>query len=347
MPAPELRIQNRTAYLRKAIRTPNFGSESVLTRDAFTFVELWLRRNCEAALPYWAQAKNYFEGSLALPPEASPLTLYYAFLNAAKALLKVKGVAFSERHGVSGEFDPTARRALSNEVVKIQDSGIVAALAAYLEEPEPMAEHTMKDLLGNLPYIHRAFRHTYASQTELFIPLVKPVYRQHPTDPYVWFSAEIHGRFADKRTLRTLPERFEVDAGWKASCVIRTKKRVKWSKRGDSAVDREAAWKRLCTLHRTTRLEVKHISGQLDYWYLKRPGSPTRPLRRYDMTIAMAAMHRLSELSRYDPRGLVSYLGGKENWLISEFIQLAPKQFMDELVCEMTSLELRLPGVRP
>jgi hypothetical protein len=240
-----------------------------------------------------------------------------------------------------------SRRALSNEVVKFQNSGIVSALAAYLDEPETATGHTMKELLGNLPYIHRAFRHTYASQTELFIPLVKPVYRQHPTDAYVWFSAEVQGRFADQRTLRALPSRFEVDAGWDEKCVIRTRKRVKWCRRGNSKQDREEARKRLWHLHKTTRLDVKCISGALDYWYLKRPGSPTAPIRRYDMTIAMAAMHRLRELSRYDPKGLVRYLEGKENWLISEFIQLAPRQFLDELVCEMTSLEIRLPGVRP
>jgi len=61
----------------------------------------------------------------------------------------------------------------------------------------------------------------------------------------------------------------------------------------------------------------------------------------------MAAMHRLSELSRYDPRGLMSYLEGRENWLMTEFIELAPAQFIDELVCEMTSLEFASAGIRP
>jgi hypothetical protein len=38
---------------------------------------------------------------------------------------------------------------------------------------------------------------------------------------------------------------------------------------------------------------------------------------------------------------------GKENWLLTEFIELAPMQFIDELVCEMTSLEFGTPGIRP
>jgi YaaC-like protein len=61
----------------------------------------------------------------------------------------------------------------------------------------------------------------------------------------------------------------------------------------------------------------------------------------------MAAMHRLSELSRYDPAGLIRYLDGKENWLLTEFIDLAPMQFIDEPVCEMTSLEFASPKIRP
>jgi hypothetical protein len=56
MPAPELRLKNRTAYFRKAIRTPDFGSDRVLARDAFQFAELWLKRKCSTALPFWEQA---------------------------------------------------------------------------------------------------------------------------------------------------------------------------------------------------------------------------------------------------------------------------------------------------
>jgi hypothetical protein len=51
--------------------------------------------------------------------------------------------------------------------------------------------------------------------------------------------------------------------------------------------------------------------------------------------------------SRYDPAGLIHYLEGRENWLLTEFIELGPMQFIDELVCEMTSLEFGSPGIRP
>jgi len=92
MPAPELRIGNRTAYFRKAITTPNFTSERVLARDAFQFAELWLKRKCPDALPHWDQARSYYQASTNLPAQSSPLTSYYCFLNAVKSLLTVKDI---------------------------------------------------------------------------------------------------------------------------------------------------------------------------------------------------------------------------------------------------------------
>ena len=350
MPAGELRIENRTTYFRKALKSPDFGSDSVLTRDPFGFVELWLKRNCKEALPFWTQAKNYFSASRNLPAESAPLTLYYCYLNAAKALLTVKKIPFTPRHGVSGTYDPTSRRSLSKETVKIERSGVMADLSSYLEEPEKNNEHLLIDLLANLAYIHRTFRYTYKSRKEMFIPIENPLYRQHPTDGYVWFSAGIEGRFADTRSLTTLPPIFEVDEGFPRknnSCTVRTKYRIKWHKtRGATAAEKETARKKLWGVHRKTRLAVQCISAPIDIWYIKRCVAGCTYIERYNITIAMAIMHRLSELSRYDPKGLIRYLEGKENWLLTEFIQLSPAQFIDELACEMTSLEIRLPGVR-
>jgi hypothetical protein len=74
------------------------------------------------------------------------------FLNAAKALLTVKGVDFSDYHGVSGKFDPISKRALSNERITFKGVGILPALSKYLQEEETTDEHTLKDVLSNLPF---------------------------------------------------------------------------------------------------------------------------------------------------------------------------------------------------
>ncbi len=346
MPAPELIIANRTAYFRKAIRTPDFSSERVLARDAFRFAELWLKRECPTALAFWDQARSYYVASRHLPTQSSPLTSYYCFLNAAKSLLTVKGIDFSDYHGISGKFDPASKRALRNEIVAFKGGGILPALSRFLEEEEKRDQHSLTDILSQLPFIHRAYRYTFRSHPELFIPVRNVVYRKDDHD-YVWITARIEGRFADGRSLSTLPAEFEVDAGYVDECVIRTKKKVKWFGRATSKIEQARARERVATYHRRLRQHLVYITASPDLWYVKRQMAGAAYLRRYSMTLIMAAMHRLSELSRYDPEGLRKYLDGKENWLLTEFIELAPMQFIDELVCEMTSLEFGTPGIRP
>jgi hypothetical protein len=275
------------------------------------------------------------------------LTSYYCFLNAVKALLLVKGGKLSRYHGVSGEYDPTSKRVLANETVSIKGGGMLPALSRYLGEGEKRNEHALTEILSNLPFIHRAYRYTYRSQPEMFIPLRNVVYRKHPTNSEVWLSADVEGRSADRRILRNIPSTFEIDVGYADKRVVRVKKRIRWFAQRDSADVKKAALERLATYHKKARQNIVHISAAPDLWYLKRHLAGGRVIDRYGMTLIMAAMHRLSELCRYDPIGLIAYLNGRESWLLTEFIELAPAQFIDELICEMTSLEFGLPMIRP
>jgi hypothetical protein len=302
--------------------------------------------SAQKTLPYWQQARSYFVASRNLPARSSPLTSYYCFLNAAKTLLTVKNVPFSDQHGVTGTFLPLSKRVLGNEVIAFKGGGVFPALSRYLEEEENAEEHTLTAILSNLPFIHRAYRYTFRSHPELFIPLRGVVYRKG-SDDYVWITAKIEGRFADGRSLATLPQQFELDKGYANECVIRTKRRVEWFGRGASKDHKSRAADRLATYHRKLRQHLVYISASPDLWYVKREMAGAEYLSRYSLPLIMAAMHRLSELSRYDPAGLIKYLEGKENWLLTEFIELAPMQFIDEIVCEITSLEFGIPGIRP
>jgi hypothetical protein len=89
-------------------------------------------------------------------------------LNAAKALLTVKRRDFSRYHGVTGKFDPASKRSLRNEKVAITGGGIIPALTTLLEEDETETEHSLTDILSNLPFIHRAFRYTFAQSSVPF-----------------------------------------------------------------------------------------------------------------------------------------------------------------------------------
>jgi hypothetical protein len=57
-------------------------------------------------------------------------------------------------------------------------------------------------------------------------------------------------------------------------------------------------------------------------------------------------MHRLSEICRYQPFQLESFLSGQKNWLLSEFIEMSGGQFIDEIASELTGHQFLVPNVR-
>ena len=61
------------------------------------------------------------------------------------------------------------------------------------------------------------------------------------------------------------------------------------------------------------------------------------------LVLIFAAMHRLSELSRYDPVAFSGHLNVNHNWLLSEFIRTAPNQFIYGMASEITGLEFIKP----
>ena len=134
--AEVLRFSNRELFFQKAITAPNLGTKSVLARDAFQYVELWLNRQRQTeALFYWTQARSFYSATKLLPANSAPLTAYYCMLNATKALLVVNGIQFSEYHGVTGSAI-SSRKTLDNEVSSIQNAGILAELSKHLKEDE-------------------------------------------------------------------------------------------------------------------------------------------------------------------------------------------------------------------
>lgn len=343
-----LRYSNRDVFFQKAITAPDLAQKAVLARDAFQFVELWLKREKQTdALFYWTQARSFFIASKNLPPTSSPLTAYYCMLNAVKALLIVKKVNYSDYHGVSGEA-VASRKSLENEMSELHQAGILAELSRYLKEPELTRTHALENILANLPFIHRAYCLTRKAKAEMFIALNDVAYLRHPDINKVWISAEVRGQHADKRVLNDhMPSGFQIDNGIKDRRVIRMKKRVNWfSKQGATNDEKSAAVSRLQEYHRKLRLNIVSISAPTGLWYLKRRIASIPAIDRYGLTLMMMGMHRLSELARYDPKGLSAHLSGKSNWLLTEFIELSPSQFIDEIACEITGLEFRMPGVR-
>jgi YaaC-like Protein len=343
MTVAPIKLKQREVGPNKAVVSPLLTSRHVLTNSPWTFVGLWLRRNRKSkALFYWEQAEEFHKASVGLPLRSAPLLLYYCFMNAVKALLIAKNISFDERHGVSVHRSGS-NRTFASEGIRIYPQGILPSLSQYYGEAETSRTHTLQELLFNMVFVHRTYCLTYSSQKEMFLPLAdcKFVYDTQTKD--VFFIADIEKNIPYRPAIRNLPPTF-IPVPTIGARTIRSVQALNWRKPGKPTA---ANVQELVGFNRTLRRELHYINGPRTLWYLKMPVPGPGRLRRQLPTLILTAMHRLSEICRYHPLQLESFLVGQKNWLLSEFIQMSAPQFIDEVASEMTGYQFLAPNVRP
>jgi hypothetical protein len=342
MTIEQVRFRGRTLRPHKAIHDAQFEMRTVLTTDPFNYVDLWLRRrHQEDALFYWRQARAFHRAAQGLPIESSPLVLYYCFMNAAKALLAAKGVQFDPRHGVSSNpmRGPNSKVVLSNEGIKFHTKGIAPALSTYLKETEPSPIHSLEDILYNLLCIHRTYCLTYKNRREVFLPLRDVEYVRDTNTGNVTCRARVVNDIDWKTFKGRLPNGF-AQSGNDTQTISSTAP-IQWATT-DRPTDVELDGLR--GLNELLRSRLQYIKGSQTLWYLKTDSK--HQILRQPLTLALAAMHRLSEICRYRPSELDSFINGQKNWLLSEFVLMTPDQYLDEIACEITGHQVMIPNVR-
>jgi hypothetical protein len=334
----EIKHKNKLLTIHKAITAPHFNEKTVLVTSTWDYVDLWLNRaGKHDARFFWNQAHSFYDATLLLPKTSAPLTAYYCFLNATKALLMTKGIQFSDQHGVSG-YTIGTQTSLSNEKVKLQSGGILPALCQHLGESITPEIYTLKDLLYNLPGIHRAFDLSYSSDPELFIPVSNPKIVQSTRTHESWFFAELCGKYATQHIINKLPSNYEKVPDSNGRYYIKSKRTFSWKSQ-----QRSASLNRFKNYHKRLRKDLHYVKSNERKWYIKRGGNITGIIPRSSMTIMFAAMHKLSEMARYTPDKLSKHFDCQHNWLLSEFLNTATPQFIDEISAELTGHEFITP----
>lgn len=339
----QIKLKGKEIRPHKSVVSPELSARNVLTNSPWDFVDLWMKKEKQTnALFFWNQARAFHDASKGLPTQSAPLLHYYSFMNAAKALLTAKGITFNEYHGVKAHNmrNHSSKISLTNEGVKIKQQGVLPSLSEYFGESETANTFSLQELLFNLPYIHRTYCLTYPSQTDMFIPIKDAEFVVDKSIKQAFFRAKLSKDFSTSWVIKRLPAAFiqDTDKG-----VVRSSTTVSFSrpsKPTDSEIDN------ILELHKTLRQDLQYINGAETLWYIKSDTSGPKRISKLPSTLTLAAMHRLSELSRYKPLELDSFLSGQKNWLLSEFIQQAPNQFFDEIASEITGHQFLIPNVR-
>jgi hypothetical protein len=253
----------------------------------------------------------------------------------------VKGIDFVALHGVSGEEShPTAH--LIKEVMEVKGGGVFCSFAKYFGMELSNQEVNLKQVLYNIPFIHRAFTITFKTSPELFIPIKNPHFVKSMKNSESWFCAEIGSQQYQKERVFKDQTGWEVDKGESIFC-IRSRKRFKW---GGKGITKAENLKALSGYHQKIRQDIKYIQAPQRLWYFKRNDRKQDLLDWPIPLLVYIAMHRLSELCRYDPTRLLRHYRAQHNWLLLEFVNRSLENFIDQIACEISGQYLMCSGVR-
>lgn len=344
----ELCTKNKPCELMKAGKKPKYGNKTVLTDSSWEYVSLFLKRKSTAgssdALFYWGQAHSFYLASQSLPDSARPLTSYYCILNASKALLRLNNVASSKltNHGIATVRANNDKTNLKEAKTAVKGSGVLTELSRYYNCLLQPKHYSVLDLLYNIPCVHRSYCITF-SKPEIYVPVSRPVFVKKEGSKESWLKFCVDKRYANAKSLKLIPSKFEHDIGISSEYILRMKKRFSW----DIHESIEKRKQKLERYHEKVRQYLHYIYGESRLWYIKKSTTGNEHLFRVTSAILIfSVFHWLSELVRYDPKLFQKYMKSKQNWLIHEFINNALDQFVDELSCEITGEDIMCTGYR-
>jgi hypothetical protein len=335
----ELIIESKYSGLGKTFRLPKFFFKPVvIINDHWDYVELYLESNKmnEAAI-YWQQAREFYRASIGLPTTSSSLILYYCFLNATKALLTAKGIPFPLTVELP-DLTESGHTRLENEQITFHLDGVLPALSRYFEDAgtSESHHHSLKDLLYNLLFLQKAFALSYKNKRpEMFIPIYHPYFLKDDKSNAFYLSFMVMSNFANSYTAKKICARgFRLHSDDYSNFISNDS--FEWSNLQEK---KNESLRQAIEFHKKQRRTFHYEVNTILKWYLKRTGIK-HTVDKHPLTIMLAGMKKVSELARYNPVSLVNTSDSKENWLLTAFIENSPKQFIDQISCEITNQSL-------
>ena len=370
-------FNSRFIRMGKSYTYQNHQSSTILTDDTFTYIDFYFSSHKKAMKYkgkdikekygdpdkynfkfYWKQSMSFYQAAKSLPIESSPLASYYSMLNAVKSLIAFREpyvdnfVTDFNQHGLH-EDNSSAGEGLDTICVKRKQKGVFCHFGKTLEKDfEKLwpagTSWSIKELLYNLAFMHRAYTVTYSSSKgkkvpEQFFPLKagKSPFYTVSNDGKLYMIAELDsGRFSPMVTALPPSVRTTIPDSLMSSHGFWVRSKL-GARRNPKSLSTEFK-----ALNQDLRRNFQYIKSGKRLWYLKQALDSGNSINMNSMLIILATMHRFSEIVRYKPEQLARLLNSKENWLIHEFLTMALDQFIDEIATEITGQDIMCTGTK-
>lgn len=341
---------------RKAVYDSLFATSPWAVMSGRITQELTSETEREEALAFLDQARQFY-ATAGSYHSANPLLYYYAFLNLAKPLIRLRGYGGSlERasHGLHNKrVSPGNAPADFRLVVEGQHAGRLNVFAEFSRRlgsgtPAP-GPRPVEELMAEVVVGHRLWRQA-ANAREGFVGLDRVELRQNPARSLMWLrllvKREDFGRFGRSHTeVRQRgglePDFQEVASGdMPADCVgFEQRAAVDYGQRPNDHLD-------------------ELVDGIRDRLWRIVSADPEQGYRRYYLQLSDAPAARLPQLAsiwallfhfgslvRYQPHVYAAMTRGRYGAFIQEFVAAQPEQMLYLLASEICQREVAKPAI--
>lgn len=321
----------------------------MLASNPWKCLELHLasqRSTAQKACSFLRQASHFYDAA-ERAGTAKPVLLYYAFLNLAKAIILHKRPAIDLSRAIHGiresQGNVPQRFTLTSQRVALQPAR--PARPAILNEfcqalgyakLATNREWGIRDLLSQIPAIHRPYCHTLSRAERLYV-VSDPLFLHDHDDRDVWSvlrvkrpefpSGEARRRMVGRKYFRFgTVESDDQHYSFESSCVSY----------GRSPLECLPA---LCAQLRMSG--VVSILTPYGYRYYLSDFEPR--LRVPPIVAAYMSVFYFGSVARYRPSDFEKMRSGKYGWVIEEMLSTQGEQFVYQAVSELLGSEVSRP----
>lgn len=263
------------------------------------------------------QAKHFYITAESSPVKSQPLLFYYSFLNFSKIIINLESKHGHRKlymHGIKENHNNKfLHSTITKQKKKINIVQVAHEIVSILDKNITNDDLTInvRELLNHCVGVHRAYSEIY-NQTEIFFRLCNQKLYKHGR--YLIFKAEVKCNSSDIPSL--------LGCGYNIS------------QENESFIYSEEVAISSYSPIRKDFAALSSVIQQRGIWYFIGNSGYTMYLSnsttgRYSQeSIIYMVMFYLGSITRYHPYMFDEIFSDKEQWLMSEFLNTQPKQFL-------------------